>query len=69
MEIRSPWLTTYEAAVYLRFEKADGTPDRKSCVRFLHTHKVPMRRRGATLLIHRDDLDSALVSVHQRKSA
>lgn len=64
----SPYLKSDEAAKYLRFEKADGSPDRHSCLRFLKAKGVTLKRRGAAVLVHRDDLEAVLEPVRKRRS-
>lgn len=56
----SPYLTTREAAIYLRFVDAEGRPSVQRCLKFLYAHAVRTRKRGASVLVHRDDLEAAL---------
>jgi Helix-turn-helix domain len=54
----SPWLTTNEAAEYLRYQ---GKHRVRSVYRFLERNGVPIFRRGTrSLLVARADLDRAL---------
>lgn len=54
----SPWMTTTEAADYLRY---GGKSRLLSVYRFLKRHGIPVRRRGTrSILIARADLDRAL---------
>ncbi len=54
----SPFITTEEAAAFLRFERADGTPDRKRFLNFCYAHDVPRYKRGATVLVDRQELEA-----------
>jgi hypothetical protein len=55
---RSPWLTTDEACVYLRYH---GKHRLRSLYRFLSWAGIPKGRRGPRrILIARRDLDRAL---------
>lgn len=55
---QSPWMTTTEAATYLRYS---GKYALRSLYRFLERNGIPVRRRGArSILIARADLDRAL---------
>lgn len=56
----SPYLNTREAAIYLRFVDDAGRPVLPRLFQFLYKHKVRTKRRGASVLIHRDDLEASL---------
>jgi hypothetical protein len=56
----SPYLTTFDAAEYLRFETPDGQPDIIALWKWLKRYRVPTVKRGRTVLIHEDDLKAAL---------
>jgi hypothetical protein len=58
--VRSPFLRTDEAALYLRFTDAEGRPNRRALMKFLARKKVPIVTRGRRILIHEDDLKAAL---------
>jgi excisionase family DNA binding protein len=47
----SPYLTAKEAAVYLRFASVDAL------YKGIKNEGIPVRRRGRTLLFHREELD------------
>lgn len=63
----SPWLTTEEAAEYLRFL---GKHKLRSLYRFLTKHNIPTARRGqgGAILIARRDLEVALHVAHRKAS-
>lgn len=65
----SPFLTSSEAAVYLRFQTATGDPDRKRLRQYLTRHGVKLYKRGRSVLVHRDDLMATLEPVPARRSA
>ena len=52
----SPWLTTAEAAEYLRYRSAQGVRDAVA------RGHLKAHQRGRTYLFHRDDLDAFLTS-------
>lgn len=57
-EFRGPWLTTREAADYLRYR---GKHALRSLYRFLKANGIPIRHRSPRcLLIAKADLDRAL---------
>jgi hypothetical protein len=58
--MRSPFLTTFEVAEYLRFEKPDGSPDIIRAWKYLKRYRVPTSKRGRTVLIRKDDIDASL---------
>lgn len=59
--MKSPWLTTVEAAELLRFVDREGRPNLTALRAYLTRHKVPAKKRGRAVLIHRDDLEQTLV--------
>lgn len=60
MNGRSPYMNTQEVAEYLRILDSDGRPSTKGARKFLDRHpNVRRRKRGASVLVHRDDLDAA----------
>lgn len=65
----SPYKRIDEAALYLRYTHNDGTPNNRSCLLFLRRKNVPLKRRGAALLVHIDDLDNALEDAQARRRA
>lgn len=64
MEIRSPWHTMREAAIYLRFLSRAGQPLPDNARRYLLAQGVPLKKRGRSLLVHIDDLDGTLKDVN-----
>ena len=62
----SPFLTTEEVAIYLRFVKADGTPNLHAVRKFLAREKVRCHKRGRTgrgpSLVHIDDLKAVMTA-------
>jgi len=52
------WLTTIEAAHYLRFDTCRHP--RREFVKWVHRHGVPFARRGRVLLFDVRDLDDAI---------
>ena len=57
----SPFLTTRALAIYLRLQCKDGSPDLKRAWAYIGIHQLPARRRGRTVLVHKDDVDASLV--------
>jgi len=49
-------LTPAEAAVFLRFERPDGTPNVKALYAAVRTHRMPVCHRGRRLLFDLNDL-------------
>ena len=62
----SPFLTTEDVAIYLRFAKADGTPNLKAAREFLARERVRLHKRGRTgrgpSLVHIDDLTAVMTA-------
>jgi hypothetical protein len=58
----SPYMNTAEAAEYLRFVNKDGTPKLVALHLWLRRHQVPVKKRGRAVLIHKDDIERALVA-------
>lgn len=56
----SPYLTASEAAAYLRFVYADGSPNMNAFYQFRHRTKLRALRRGGKLLFLRTALDAVL---------
>lgn len=58
----SPYLNTYEVAVYVRFVKPDGSVNIQAALQWIYKHIPPKQRRhrGRALLVHREDVDQAL---------
>jgi hypothetical protein len=56
----SPYLTAPEAALYLRFEHADGSPNLNAFYIARHRHNIRGHRRGWRLLFRRADLEAFL---------
>lgn len=56
-QFESPWLTSREACVYLRYA---GKAQLVSLYRFLKAHGISTARRGGRLLIARRDLERAI---------
>jgi hypothetical protein len=60
LSVRSPYLTAPEAAVYLRYERADGSPNLNALYIARSRHGLKGRRRGGRLLFKVADLDAFL---------
>lgn len=56
----SPYLTAVEAALYLRYERADGSANMNAFYVARHRHQIKAHRRGRKLLFRRVDLDAFL---------
>jgi hypothetical protein len=66
----SPYLTASEAALYLRYELPDGTPNLNAFYVARHRHQIRARRRGGrTLLFKRADLEAFLEEEHREREA
>lgn len=63
----SPYWNTDEVALYLRFVDANGVPNLDATRKFLIRHQIPMKRRGRSVLVHRDAVEAVLDPV--RRSA
>ena len=59
----SPYMTAPEAALFLRFHKADGTANVNAFDqwRWRHPDKLPAYKRGRIRLFRRADVELALV--------
>lgn len=64
---RDPYLNTAEAAKRLRFVKADGSPDRSECWKYLIAKRVPYAMRGRTVLVKLSDLEASLERRQERE--
>jgi hypothetical protein len=64
--VTSPWLSTEEIAVRLRFLRADGSPDLLAARRYLDRAGIPTKRRGRMVLAHVEDVDGSLVTRTER---
>lgn len=57
----SPFMTTRELAVYLRFVNDAGEPDASRAYKWLIRYRVDYRKRGAkSILVRREDVDAKL---------
>lgn len=56
----SPYMNTREAAIYLRFVDAEGRPALVRLMDFLRRYKVPIVKRGKSVLIHKDEIEAVL---------
>ncbi len=57
----SPWLTTLEAAAYVRCLSRDGQPSRPAFRAWARRHGVVFIYRGRRVLVARADLDRELL--------
>jgi hypothetical protein len=62
---RTRWLTTDEAAVYLRFERCKKP--RREFLKWVHQHGVGFARRGRVLLFDPRELDAAVNASNARR--
>lgn len=60
----SPYMTSKEACVYLRFVDARGEPSLTAFYKFRTRHQIRTIRRGKSLLFRRVDLDRVLDEEH-----
>jgi hypothetical protein len=60
--VKSPFITTSDAAEYLLFTKSDGTPDLARLHQFLLRYRLTVRtvKRGRSTLINKASLDAHL---------
>ena len=58
MIIKSPFLTTAEAAEYLRFA---GPNPKRTLWKWLQRQGIRTYKRGRAVLVRREDLDAALI--------
>lgn len=56
----SPYLTTAEAAIYLRFVRQDGSPDVQQVMQYVRRNGIKYSMRGRRVLVHKDDLEQSL---------
>mgnify|MGYP001602081588 CR=1 FL=1 len=58
--LESPYLSSREACLYLRFVDAAGEPSLTAFYKFRTRHHIRTIRRGKSLLFRRVDLDRVL---------
>lgn len=57
----SPYLNMGQAAIYLCFvHPSTGALNLKATRAFIARHKLPTKKRGRAVLVHRDALEAAL---------
>jgi hypothetical protein len=61
--VTSPYLNSHEAALYLRFVHADGSPNTRLLREWLVRHRIKTKRRGRSVLVLKAELEASLEDV------
>lgn len=58
--MKSPYLDLRDVAEKFRIRDKDGNISPRNALQWLIAAKVPMKKRGRSILVHEDDVEAAL---------